>query len=119
MPQGHEESLAGRVAVVTGGGRGIGWATAVELARREATVVVADPGVGVQGEPSAEPTAQQTVDRITAAGGRARASTVSVTNAAAVRSLFGQVVAEFGSLEVVLNPAGIISSSQPHGHTRA
>jgi NAD(P)-dependent dehydrogenase (short-subunit alcohol dehydrogenase family) len=108
MPPAHAESLAGRVAVVTGGGGGIGSAAAAELARRGATVVVADPGVGVQGGPPAEPTAQQTTDKITAAGGRARASTVSVTDAAAVRSLFDEVAAEFGSLDVVLNPAGII-----------
>src|SRR5712691_3940658 len=99
-----EASLAGRVAVVTGGGSGIGSAAALELARLGATVVVADPGVGVQGEPAAQPTARQTVDKITAAGGQARASTVSVTDAAAVRSLFDEVVQDFGSLDIVLNP---------------
>jgi NAD(P)-dependent dehydrogenase (short-subunit alcohol dehydrogenase family) len=96
------------VAVVTGGGGGIGTAVALELARQGVAVVAMDPGVGVQGEPLAEPTAAQTAQLITEAGGVARASTASVTDRAAVRSLFAGVVAEFGGLDIVVNTAGIL-----------
>jgi NAD(P)-dependent dehydrogenase (short-subunit alcohol dehydrogenase family) len=95
-------------AVVTGGGGGIGTAVALELARRGIAVVAMDPGVGLQGEPLNEPTAAQTARRITAEGGVARASTASVTDRDAVRALFAGVVAEFGALDIVVNPAGIL-----------
>ena len=94
--------------MVTGGGGGIGTAIALELARRGIAVIAMDPGVGVQGEPLNEPTAAQTAQLITAQGGVARASTASVTDRAAVRSLFAGVVAEFGSLDIVVNTAGIL-----------
>ena len=96
------------VAVVTGGGGGIGTAVAVELGRRGVAVVAMDPGVGLQGEPLNEPTAEETARRITAEGGVARASTVSVTDRDAIRSLFAAVVGEFGSLDIVVNTAGIL-----------
>ncbi len=95
-------------AVVTGGGGGIGTAVALELARRGMAVVAMDPGVGVQGEPLDEPTAAQTAERIVAEGGVARASTASVTDRGAVRSLFAEVAAEFGALDIVVNTAGIL-----------
>ena len=100
--------LNGRVAVVTGGGGGIGSASAVELARQGATVVVMDPGVGVQGEDLKEPTAADTARRIRAAGGTAMDSTVSVTDRAAVQDLFEEVKRNHGSLDIVVNPAGIL-----------
>jgi NAD(P)-dependent dehydrogenase (short-subunit alcohol dehydrogenase family) len=100
-----------RVAVVTGGGGGIGTAAALELARRGVAVVAMDPGVGVRGEPLGEPTAEQTAKLIEAAGGTARASTASVTDREAMRSLFGEVVREFGSLDIVVNTAGILRTS--------
>src|SRR5580692_12989491 len=95
-------------AVVTGGGGGIGTEVALELARRGIAVVAMDPGVGLQGEPLDEPTAAQTAKRIEAEGGVARASTASVTDRDAVRSLFADVVGEFGSLDIVVNTAGIL-----------
>jgi NAD(P)-dependent dehydrogenase (short-subunit alcohol dehydrogenase family) len=95
-------------AVVTGGGGGIGTAIALELARRGVAVVAMDPGMGVQGEPLNEPTAAQTAERIAAEGGVARASSASVTDRAAVRSLFAGVVAEFGALDILVNTAGIL-----------
>ena len=95
-------------AVVTGGGGGIGTEVALELARRGVAVVAMDPGVGLQGEPLHEPTAAQTAKRIEAEGGVARASTASVTDRDAVRSLFADVVGEFGSLDIVVNTAGIL-----------
>jgi NAD(P)-dependent dehydrogenase (short-subunit alcohol dehydrogenase family) len=98
----------GRVAVVTGGGGGIGTAVALELARQGAMVVALDPGVGVEGEPLGELTAAETVRRIEVEGGRARASTISVTAAEDVRGLFGELRAEFGSLDVVVNTAGVL-----------
>ena len=98
----------GRAAVVTGGGGGIGTAVAVELARRGIAVVAMDPGAGLQGEPLGEPTAEETARRIVAEGGVARASTASVTDRDAVRSLFAEVVAEYGSLDIVVNTAGIL-----------
>jgi len=100
-----------RVAVVTGGGGGIGRAAAFELAREGAVVVAMDPGVGVQGEPLGEQTAAETVKQIVAAGGTARASTISVTDGEEVRSLFQEVVGEFGSLDIVINAAGILRFS--------
>ena len=95
-------------AVVTGGGGGIGTAVALELARRGIAVVAMDPGVGVQGEPLNEPTAADTARRIAAEGGVARASTASVTDRGALRSVFAGVVAEFGALDIVVNTAGIL-----------
>jgi NAD(P)-dependent dehydrogenase (short-subunit alcohol dehydrogenase family) len=95
-------------AVVTGGGGGIGTEVALELARRGVAVVAMDPGVGLQGEPLDEPTAAQTAKRIEAEGGVARASTASVTDRDAVRSLFADVVGQFGSLDIVVNTAGIL-----------
>ena len=103
-----EQSRRRPVAVVTGGGGGIGTAVALELGRRGIAVVAMDPGVGLQGEPLNEPTAAQTAQRITAEGGVARASTASVTDRAAVRSLFAEVVGAFGSLDIVVNTAGIL-----------
>lgn len=104
-----------RVAVVTGAGGGIGGAVAAELARRGLAVVVMDPGTGLHGEPLNEPTAAATAQRITEAGGTARASTASVTDRAALRALIREVVTEFGSLDVVVNPAGIVPAEQfPH-----
>ena len=74
-----------------------------------------DPGTGLHGEPLNEPTAAATAQRITAAGGTARASVASVTDRAALRALFREVVTEFGSLDVVVNPAGIVPAEQfPH-----
>jgi NAD(P)-dependent dehydrogenase (short-subunit alcohol dehydrogenase family) len=106
----REEDGAGRrrVAVVTGGGGGIGTAASLELARRGVVVIAMDPGVGVQGEPLHEETAAETVRRIEAEGGTARASTASVTDAEAVRALFADVVREFGALDIVVNTAGIL-----------
>ena len=80
----------------------------MQLARRGATVVVVDPGVGVYGEPLGEPTAELTAKRIIAAGGQARSSTISVTDGDALRLLFGEVVRDFGALDIVLNTAGIL-----------
>lgn len=94
--------------MVTGGGGGIGTAVALDLARQGVAVVAMDPGVGVQGEPLNEPTAAQTAELIAAEGGVARASSASVTDRAAVRSLFAGVVAEFGALDIVVNTAGIL-----------
>src|SRR6185437_870442 len=103
-----ETSLAGRVAVVTGGGGGIGSATAIELGRRGATVVAVDPGVGVQGEPDDDPRAAETANAIVRAGGTASASNVSAADRQAVEQLFADVVSEFGSLDIVVNTAGIL-----------
>src|SRR6516164_3031777 len=110
---GHPAGVSGaggrpRTAVVTGGGGGIGTAVALELARRGVAVVAMDPGVGLQGEPLNEPTAAQAARRIAAEGGVARASMASVTDRGAVRSLFADVVGEFGSLDIVVNTAGIL-----------
>ena len=98
----------GRVAIVTGAGGGIGSAAALELARQGAVVVAMDPGVGVQGEPLAEPSAAATVKAIEAEGGTAIASVASVTNRDEVAALFRQIVEDLGSLDIVLNTAGIL-----------
>jgi NAD(P)-dependent dehydrogenase (short-subunit alcohol dehydrogenase family) len=106
------EAHAGRVVIVSGGGNGIGAATCWELARRGARVVVVDPGVGVRGEASDPDVAAALAAQINSSGCTARASTVSVADREAVATLFASVVAEFGRLDAVVNPAGILRFEQ-------
>ncbi len=101
-----------RVTVVTGGAVGIGAAIAEELGRHGAFVVTVDPGVTVDGRPGSGDAEGTTAQRIVDAGGQARASNISVTDADAVRALFQELVDEFGALDAVVNVAGI---SRPSG----
>jgi NAD(P)-dependent dehydrogenase (short-subunit alcohol dehydrogenase family) len=101
-----------RVVVVTGGGGGIGAAIAESVALTGCFVVTVDPLVSLDGAQQLPSTEQTTADRIVAAGGSARTSGVSVTDAAGVRRLFEQLADEFGGLDAVVNVAGI---SRPTG----
>ena len=96
-----------RVAVVTGGGGGIGAAIAEELGRGGWFVVTVDPLVTLDGSERLPEPEETTAGRIVAAGGSARASSVSVTDGEAVRGLFQELVDEHGGLDAVVNVAGI------------
>jgi NAD(P)-dependent dehydrogenase (short-subunit alcohol dehydrogenase family) len=93
--------------VVTGGGGGIGAAIAEELGRRGWFVVTVDPLVTLDGSERLPEPEETTAGRIVAAGGSARATSVSVTDAEAVRGLFKDLVDEHGGLDAVVNVAGI------------
>jgi NAD(P)-dependent dehydrogenase (short-subunit alcohol dehydrogenase family) len=97
-----------RVVIITGGGGDIGGNAALEIARQGAVIIAVDSGVGVQGEALNEPTAAEIASRIRAQGGTARSSTISVTDREAMNSLFEEVALEFGSLDAVINAAGIL-----------
>ncbi|MFI6032872.1 3-oxoacyl-ACP reductase [Streptomyces sp. NPDC051315] len=102
--------LAGLSAVVTGAGRGLGRAEALELARLGAAVVVNDhgrPGRDGSGEASAGP-AEEVAREIRAAGGTALAHTGDVADFARARELVELAVGEFGTLDVLVNNAGIL-----------
>ena len=99
--------LAGRTAVVTGAGRGIGRATALMLAEQGAAVVVNDLGTTTDGVGSDEGPAAAVVREIEATGGRAIASTASVTDFTAVDRMMADAVARFGGLDFVVNNAGL------------
>ncbi|MGD0394594.1 MAG: SDR family NAD(P)-dependent oxidoreductase [Acidimicrobiales bacterium] len=96
-----------RVAVVTGGGGGIGAAIAEELGRGGWFVVTVDPLVTLDGSERLPEPEESTAGRIVAAGGSARTSSVSVTDGEAVQSLFRDLVDEHGGLDAVVNVAGI------------
>jgi NAD(P)-dependent dehydrogenase (short-subunit alcohol dehydrogenase family) len=100
--------LDGKVAIVTGGGRGLGRAHCLALAAHGAAVVVNDPGAGLHGESTGETPAEAVAAEITAAGGRAIADHCSVTDWGATEKLVARAATEFGHLDVVVNNAGIL-----------
>lgn len=102
--------LEGLAAIVTGAGRGLGRAEALELARLGAAVVVNDygqPGRDGSGEADAGP-AEQVADEIRAAGGQAIAHTGDVGDHQQARELVELAIAEFGKLDILVNNAGIL-----------
>jgi NAD(P)-dependent dehydrogenase (short-subunit alcohol dehydrogenase family) len=101
-------TLDGRVAIVTGAGRGIGRSVVSLLAREGAAVVVNDRGVAVDGSGSDAGPAQQAVDEITSAGGKAIANGADISDHAAAEDMIKTAISEFGHLDVVVNVAGIL-----------
>jgi NAD(P)-dependent dehydrogenase (short-subunit alcohol dehydrogenase family) len=100
--------LQGRVAIVTGAGRGIGAAVARALAREGAGVVVNDLGVELDGSGGDIGPAREVAEEIRSGGGWAMASTADVADHAAARGLVEQAIREFGRLDVLVNAAGIL-----------
>ena len=96
-----------KVAVVTGGGGGIGAAVAERLGLEGWFVVTVDPLVSLDGSATLPEPRETTAGRITAAGGSARASSASVTDGKALRELFNELADEHGGLDAVVNVAGI------------
>ena len=101
--QWSDPSLEGRVAIVTGAGRGIGREHALLLAAEGAAVVVNDLGGANDGAGSDAGPAHKVAAEINAAGGRAVANTDNVATWAGAQALVEQAVTEFGSLEIVVN----------------
>lgn len=100
--------LDGRVAVITGAGRGLGREHALLFASEGAKVVVNDLGGGAGGAGSDGTAAQAVVDEIKALGGDAVANCRSVTDWEAARDIVTTAVEEFGDLHIVVNNAGIL-----------
>jgi NAD(P)-dependent dehydrogenase (short-subunit alcohol dehydrogenase family) len=100
--------LDGKVAIVTGAGRGIGREHALSLARHGAKVVVNDLGGATDGTGSDLTPAQQVVEEITAAGGEAVADGHNVADFAAAKAMVDAAIETFGGLHVLVNNAGIL-----------
>jgi NAD(P)-dependent dehydrogenase (short-subunit alcohol dehydrogenase family) len=100
--------LEGRIAVVTGAGRGIGCAVALALAREGAKVVVNDAGVNVDGTGHDNGPADQVVAEIRAAGGEAVASYDSVATMEGGENIIRKAVDTWGRIDILVNNAGIL-----------
>ncbi len=100
--------LDGKVALVTGAGRGIGRGVALLLAQEGASLVVNDLGASLDGHGVDSGPAATTAAEITAAGGNAVANTDSVTDYEAAEGMIQQAVDTFGKIDIVVNVAGIL-----------
>jgi NAD(P)-dependent dehydrogenase (short-subunit alcohol dehydrogenase family) len=100
--------LEGRIAIVTGAGRGIGRAHALELARHGASVVVNDLGTSGSGEGSASEVAHEVVAEIEAAGGEAVANGADVADFEQAAAMVQQAIDTFGGLDILVNNAGFV-----------
>ncbi|MFF2505458.1 SDR family oxidoreductase [Streptomyces sp. NPDC058067] len=99
---------AGRVVIVTGAGRGLGWAHALAFAAEGARVVVNDLGVGLDGVPAADSPAAQVVEEIRALGGEAVAHGGDIATSDGAASLVATALDTFGRLDTLVNNAGFL-----------
>ena len=97
----EKKKLEGQVAIVTGASSGIGAGCAKELAKAGATVVVNYP------IPQGKTMADKVVDEITAAGGTATSHKCDVSKEDEVKQMFSDTVAQFGTVDILINNAGL------------
>ena len=101
-----ERRFDGRVAVITGAGRGLGREYARLLAAKGAKVVVNDPGVSVKGEGADAGPAELVVGEIKELGGDAIASTESVATAAGGKAIIEAALDRYGRIDILIHNAG-------------
>jgi len=98
----------GRVAVITGAGRGLGRSYALLLASRGAKVVINDPGASLKGDTTDVGPAQEVVDEIKAAGGEAVACTDSVATPEGGQAIIQSALDHYGRVDILIHNAGIV-----------
>jgi NAD(P)-dependent dehydrogenase (short-subunit alcohol dehydrogenase family) len=106
-PSGSARPLAGKVAIITGAGRGIGRAMAIAFARAGASVVVNDTGGAIDGAGRDRRIAEGVVDEIRDVGGSAVADTSSVADRSEADAIVAAALDAFGRVDVLVNNAGI------------
>lgn len=105
---GNPGMLEGKVVAITGAGRGVGREIALLCAKEGASVVVNDLGTSGEGEGTDLSPAQETVNDIKAAGGKAIVNGASVADPAGAASIIEDAVKAFGRIDAVVNNAGIL-----------
>ncbi|MFN3496144.1 MAG: SDR family NAD(P)-dependent oxidoreductase [Hydrogenophaga sp.] len=106
--------LEGKVALVTGGGRGVGRGVALAMAEAGASVVVNDLGATLDGQPDSEQPAAEVVAAIEAMGGQAVADGGSVSDWNQAQRMVKTAVDTFGRIDIVINNAGILRDVMFH-----
>jgi NAD(P)-dependent dehydrogenase (short-subunit alcohol dehydrogenase family) len=110
----HMDLLKEKIAIVTGGGRGIGRATALAMARAGARVLVNDFGTTAAGEPVGDACAEEVAAEIRELGGVAEADTSSVATPDGANAIVEHAMSRFGSVDILVNNAGVGLDAQLH-----